>query len=153
MPPDDLGTGVHLLRSRSVPVLHHFVQCFAAIPEAVPAARRWFNHVCTEQGVDPALAQRGQLPISELVANAVRYGECEEIYVELDISGDVFVAVHDESPEPPKPQIPADDDSPGGRGLFLASVLTDDLGWTTTVSGKAVWFLLTKPAAGTLSAG
>jgi anti-sigma regulatory factor (Ser/Thr protein kinase) len=150
---DELGAGVHLLRSRSVPVLHHFVQCFAALPEAVPSARQWFVQVCTEHGIPADVVRRGQLPISELVANAVRYGECDELYVELDISGDVFVAVHDESVKPPLPQAPGIEDGPGGRGLFLSSVMTDDLGWTETVSGKAVWFLLTTPTDDRQSAG
>lgn len=142
MSHDELGTGVHLLRSRHVPVPRHFVRCFAAQPEAVPCARRWFAQICVQQGIPADVVRRGELPISELMANAVRYGECEQIYVEVDISGDVFVAVHDQSSKPPLPQVPDLDDGPGGRGLFLTSVVTDDLGWATTESGKAVWFLL-----------
>jgi len=54
-----------------------------------------------------------------------------EVRVELAISSEIVVVVHDKSSHQPTPGPPALDGT-GGRGLFLAAVMPDDLGWTRT---------------------
>jgi len=75
------------------------------------------------------------------VSNAVLHARTPfEVVVERQ-NGHLRVVVRDESPEPPRPQSPADD-AVGGRGLVLVSKLSSRWGFESCPSGKSVWFEL-----------
>ncbi|MFF9013569.1 ATP-binding protein [Streptomyces sp. NPDC014870] len=83
--------------------------------------------------------QTAELVVSELVTNAVRYAGHQPISVVAQLSDTVLrVEVSDASRTLPKPALP-DEDSEGGRGLFLVGVLADRFGTVPTDSGKCCW--------------
>ena len=120
----------------------HVEERFESTASAVALARNWFARECRRAGVPADTISRGLLPVSEIMSNAVRYGHTPVIRIEIDLTDEVFVAVHDDCSDPPDAGIEPLLDASGGRGLLLASMLADDLGWTRTATGKTVWFRL-----------
>ena len=78
------------------------------------------------------------LIVSELVTNAVRYGEppvCVSVRADEDT---VTVGVADSASERPTSRVP-EDDAESGRGLLLMSLLSADFGIRPREVGKVVW--------------
>lgn len=118
------------------------------VPESVPRARRWFGKLVARHNLACSLDDC-QLMISELVSNAVLYGQAEEewrVRVEWWRMGDSLrVDVHN----PGRPtnvrmrEATADDEH--GRGLRLVHVLADS--WSAGPSpygGTMVSFTMRK---------
>ena len=85
------------------------------LDQYLDASRRLDHPVRGVDGFDLPVAAQGErspslgeglVEFSELVANAVRYGRTDKVTVEVDVSGDVFDAVHDRSPDLPSPGVP-----------------------------------------------
>ncbi|MFF9339708.1 ATP-binding protein [Streptomyces sp. NPDC014773] len=121
---------------------HQLTFSLPPTPVAVPTARRQMRDAITAWPAVTATSEAvhtAELVVSELVTNAVRYAGHQPISVVARLSGAVLrVEVSDASRTLPKPALP-DDDSEGGRGLFLVGVLADRFGAAPTASGKCSW--------------
>ncbi|MFJ4407233.1 ATP-binding protein [Streptomyces sp. NPDC088910] len=95
-------------------------------------------------GLDPVMDDV-QLLVSELITNALRYGEDGEIGFRLVITlQGVLIAVNDGSGRRPRLSV-VDEESETGRGLFLVAAIADD--WGVSPDGTTTWCTLrTAPA-------
>jgi anti-sigma regulatory factor (Ser/Thr protein kinase) len=123
---------------------------------ASPGAARAFARAsgCTEHAAE--ILDDALLLISEVVTNAVRYGE-PPLLVALECEdGGLRVRVRDGAASVPTPRVAAPDDE-SGRGLDLVEQLSDAWGVEPVVDehggGKVVWFELRTPDAGTSDVG
>lgn len=92
-------------------------------------------------------AEVGELLVSEIATNAVRYGTPPYL-VTVEFSGDcVEVAVADEDVALPRPVAGGDGLAESGRGLRLVAELARDWGTRSRQGGKSVWFTLERPRA------
>ncbi|MEV7532915.1 ATP-binding protein [Streptomyces hydrogenans] len=111
-------------------------------PAAVTTARRRVRDTIqdwAETPPDSDVVHTAEVVFSELATNAIRYAGHQPIPVDVRLSGAVLrVEVRDRGPALPAPTLP-EDDSEGGRGLFLVGVLADRFGTTSTGSGKSCW--------------
>ncbi|MFI5759119.1 ATP-binding protein [Streptomyces sp. NPDC051569] len=81
-----------------------------------------------------------QLLVSELVTNALRYGQGGEIEFRLVITlQGMLLAVNDGSESRPRLRV-VDESSETGRGLFLVAALADD--WGVCPDGTTTWCTL-----------
>jgi anti-sigma regulatory factor (Ser/Thr protein kinase) len=91
------------------------------------------------------LVDDAQLLISELLTNALRYGEGGEIEFRLAItSRGLLVAVNDGSAHRPRLNV-ADATDETGRGLYLVAAFADD--WGVSPDGTATWCTLSLAGA------
>lgn len=117
---------------------------FSVLPTsaAVTTARRRVRDTIqgwAETPPDPDAVHTAEVVFSELATNAIRYAGHHPIPVDVRLSGAVLrVEVRDRGPALPAPTLP-EDDSEGGRGLFLVGVLASRFGSTPTDSGKSCW--------------
>lgn len=98
------------------------------VPESVGRARRWFRHFVEPH--KPACSMDDCVfVISELVTNAVLYGEAEEewrVRLEWRREGtDLHVEVHNPGAPVKVHKLPYTEESEHGRGLWLVDALTD----------------------------
>ncbi|MFE0654205.1 ATP-binding protein [Streptomyces sp. NPDC059534] len=111
-------------------------------PAAVTMAHRHVRDTVqdwTDTSPDSGVAHTAEVVFSELATNAIRFAKHHPIPVAVRLTGAVLrMEVHDRGPALPAPTLP-DDDSEGGRGLFLVGVLADRFGTTPTNSGKSCW--------------
>lgn len=123
-------------------------------PESVRLARRIVSDIVPE--ADRAvLLDTALLLVSELVGNAVRYGQ-EPITIDLTHSEHSLVIgvsdaastmpavrAYSSATEPGERALePDDSDSVGGRGLRLIAILSDSWGVEKRIADKRVWFRL-----------
>jgi anti-sigma regulatory factor (Ser/Thr protein kinase) len=118
------------------------------LPESVPRARRWFGKLVARHNLVCSLDDC-QLMISELVSNAILYGQAEEewrVRVEWRREGDSLrVDVHNPGHPANVRMREATDDDEHGRGLHLVDVLADS--WSVEPSpygGTVVSFTMHK---------
>lgn len=83
------------------------------------------------------LAFTTELVLSELVTNAIRYGN-GPIGVRMLLDRTLICEVFDGSSTSPHLRYAATTDE-GGRGLFLVAQLTDRWGTRYTPEGKVIW--------------
>jgi anti-sigma regulatory factor (Ser/Thr protein kinase) len=133
-------------------VTTHHVR-LAALPSAVPWARRVVRHALREQQLEK-LSDTALLLVSELVTNAVQASACpgrldrgrlQMITLSLLITDTSLVTeVRDASRGVPAVHEvdPTGDD---GRGLLLVDVLADAWGHRPTDDGKVVWCTISVP--------
>jgi serine/threonine-protein kinase RsbW len=135
-------------------------------PSAARYARSHTRAVLQKWGVAEEITGDALTIVSELVANAVRHAGRE---AEPDDPADgrpkartcgvslciarphLYIAVHDESRQPPVRR-PAADDSESGRGLELVAALSEgEWGWASPAAlpGKLVWACLRLPQSST----
>ncbi|MFF8815258.1 SpoIIE family protein phosphatase [Streptomyces pactum] len=102
-----------------------------------------------------ALADTTELLVSELVTNALRYGEVgvppdrrgDEIRLRLLLDRTLVCEVWDSGLVQPRRRRARDTDE-GGRGLQLVGLLSSSWGSRRTPRGKTVWFEMALPEAG-----
>ncbi|MFF2025235.1 ATP-binding protein [Streptomyces sp. NPDC058171] len=83
--------------------------------------------------------------VSELVTNALRYGEGPSVGVRLVITGrGIVIVVHDGSGVTPQVKAVGDDQE-SGRGLLLIATLATD--WGVTPDRTTTWCVLNLPEA------
>lgn len=116
------------------------MRTFPAIPQSVPAARRFAVDALSEL---PARALEAvELMVSELATNCIRH-ERRSFQVGIQWSdGELRVEVTDSGSGVPRMQSPGPDE-PSGRGLQIVNMLSD--GWGVEAeapAGKTVWFTL-----------
>lgn len=115
-------------------------------PRSVGRAREYARTQLTAWGLEP-LIDTAELLVSELVTNALRYGE-GEIRLRLLLDRTLVCEVWDAGLVQPRRRRARDTDE-GGRGLQLVGLLSAAWGSRRTPRGKTVWFELPLPDAGT----
>lgn len=118
-------------------------------PRSVGRAREYTRTQLTSWGLE-ALIDTTELLVSELVTNALRYGE-GEIRLRLLLDRMLVCEVWDAGLVQPRRRRARDTDE-GGRGLQLVGLLSAAWGSRRTPRGKTVWFELPLPDAGTVLA-
>jgi len=99
--------------------------------------RRLLSGAAGRAAVDTAV-----LLTSELVTNAVRYGDVHEIVMTVECGPRVIrVSVLDGSPLPPR-LTTAPLDGVGGRGILMVDHMSSGWGVNPDGGGKSVWFRL-----------
>ncbi|WP_258723463.1 ATP-binding protein [Cellulomonas sp. NS3] len=118
----------------------------AAKREAARLGRRWTRRIARTYGADDSTVQLVELLTSEVVTNAVKYGQnTGPIDIDVQCHDDTLtIAVSDDNPTPPTlkhrpPHVP------GGRGIQLLERLTTEWGWRPQAHGKSVWFTVALP--------
>ncbi|MDQ1437904.1 MAG: hypothetical protein QOK43_1533 [Acidimicrobiaceae bacterium] len=113
----------------------------AADLSAARHARQFLRATLISWGVPHGVGDAAELPLSELVTNAVMHTH-SDVLLELRLDGDALrVEVHDASEVLPNRRS-HDVESGTGRGLELVEALSDQWGVHPTEQGKAVWFEL-----------
>lgn len=113
------------------------------VPQAAAQARRYVTDVLRSWSLLDELGDDVVLVASELVANAVRYGD-RQCALRLDrTAGLLRLSVSDGSPLLPRQREHAADEN--GRGLFIVSAVSRDWGSETHGDGKTVWVHWTLP--------
>jgi serine phosphatase RsbU (regulator of sigma subunit)/anti-sigma regulatory factor (Ser/Thr protein kinase) len=150
--PRDDDTTLLLARVRPLPDGDTVLWELPADPAHVARARDLATGQLTAWGLDH-LAFTTELIVSELITNAVRYGERGPITLRL-IRGDVLVCeVSDPSNTQPRLRRARTTDE-GGRGLFLVAQLAKRWGSRYQQSGKTIWAEQElSPAAGLAALG
>ncbi|WP_377272686.1 SpoIIE family protein phosphatase [Peterkaempfera sp. SMS 1(5)a] len=144
LPPHRSGDVALLVtRSRGPDADRHATWDVPAEPEAVGQARSLTGDKLTEWGLDE-LEYTAQLLVSELVTNAVRYGN-PPIRLRLILDRRLICEVSDGSSTSPHVRRALKTDE-GGRGLFLVTQLAELWGTRYDARGKAVWAELPLPA-------
>ncbi|QCX78881.1 Phosphoserine phosphatase RsbP [Streptomyces sp. YIM 121038] len=115
-------------------------------PRSVGHARELACARLREWGLD-ALVDTAELLVSELVTNALRYGE-GEIRLRLLLDRTLVCEVWDAGLVQPRRRRARDTDE-GGRGLQLVGLLSAAWGSRRTPRGKTVWFELALPDGNT----
>ncbi|MEU3534100.1 SpoIIE family protein phosphatase [Streptomyces murinus] len=113
-------------------------------PRSVGRAREHARAQLLEWGLE-ALVDTTELLVSELVTNALRYGE-GEIRLRLLLDRTLVCEVWDGGLVQPRRRRARDTDE-GGRGLQLVQLLSAAWGSRRTPRGKTVWFELPLPGA------
>ncbi|MEU6663335.1 SpoIIE family protein phosphatase [Streptomyces sp. NPDC046821] len=111
-------------------------------PRSVGRARELTRAQLTAWDMD-ALVDTTELLVSELVTNALRYGE-GEIRLRLLLDRSLVCEVWDAGLVQPRRRRARDTDE-GGRGLQLVGLLSASWGSRRTPRGKTVWFELPLP--------
>ncbi|MFE0422561.1 SpoIIE family protein phosphatase [Streptomyces sp. NPDC058953] len=115
-------------------------------PRSVGRARELARGRLTAWGLEP-LVDTVELLVSELVTNALRYGE-GETRLRLLCDRTLVCEVWDAGLVQPRRRRARDTDE-GGRGLQLVGLLSAAWGSRRTPRGKTVWFELALPGRGT----
>ncbi|MFF4461628.1 SpoIIE family protein phosphatase [Streptomyces mirabilis] len=115
-------------------------------PRSVGRAREYARTQLTAWDLEP-LVDTTELLVSELVTNALRYGE-GEIRLRLLLDRTLVCEVWDAGLVQPRRRRARDTDE-GGRGLQLVGLLSASWGSRRTPAGKTVWFELPLPDGGT----
>ncbi|MFD4628047.1 SpoIIE family protein phosphatase [Streptomyces sp. NPDC058475] len=111
-------------------------------PRSVGRAREYARTQLVSWGLGP-LVDTAELLVSELVTNALRYGE-GEIRLRLLLDRTLVCEVWDAGLVQPRRRRARDTDE-GGRGLQLVGLLSAAWGSRRTPRGKTVWFELPLP--------
>ncbi|MEU1802047.1 SpoIIE family protein phosphatase [Streptomyces sp. NPDC019937] len=111
-------------------------------PQSVGRARELAREQLESWGLD-GLVDTTELLVSELVTNALRYGE-GEIRLRLLLDRTLVCEVWDGNLVQPRRRRARDTDE-GGRGLQLVGLLSAGWGSRRTPHGKTVWFELALP--------
>ncbi|BBC33225.1 putative stage II sporulation protein E [Streptomyces graminofaciens] len=115
-------------------------------PRSVGRAREYARARLTSWDLEP-LVDTAELLVSELVTNALRYGE-GEIRLRLLLDRTLVCEVWDAGLVQPRRRRARDTDE-GGRGLQLVGLLSAGWGSRRTPRGKTVWFELPLPGGET----
>ncbi|WP_055567934.1 ATP-binding protein [Streptomyces atriruber] len=117
---------------------------FSRDGRSVGAARAFAVETLDEWGIT-VRQDDIRLCVSELATNAVLHGALpgREFCLRI-IADDAIVRIEVRDSGSGRPEVPCaavDADEEGGRGLLLATTLSDDFGVTAHVSGKTVWLV------------
>ena len=128
-----------LARTRGIPGGSTAAWQLPAAPESAGAARDRATTWLTGSGVAEVAVDTLELVISELVTNAIRYGEGDCFDLRLIRDQDrVIVEVADSASTAPH-ITRAPPDAEGGRGVGIVARLVDRWGARHTTAGKTVW--------------
>ena len=109
-------------------------------PRMVSTARR--NVAAAVSDVDRDTVEIALLLTSEVVTNALRYGDTSSLSLSLRLRPDeLLVEVDDATVQQPQVRLPRQLDE-RGRGLMLLDALASEWGSDAKADGKTVWFRL-----------
>jgi anti-sigma regulatory factor (Ser/Thr protein kinase) len=115
------------------------LRCDAMLPGT---ARRLVTEATTELHRD--VVETALLLTSELVTNAVRYGQAQSVSLCVTLTdGQLWVEVDDNATTPPTRRL-SDQQAERGRGLILVNALASHWGVKRRNRGKVVWFCLAR---------
>jgi hypothetical protein len=119
-----------------------FVISCTRVPQRVRQLRRISAAHLRLWGIGSCTDTAGLL-ISELVTNAIRYGETEDISFSLSYwRGELRVEVADGTPGRPQVKSPTEDEE-SGRGMLIVEALAED--WGTSADGTLTWCTIAVP--------
>ncbi|WP_397428861.1 ATP-binding protein [Pseudofrankia sp. BMG5.37] len=125
--------------SSGTPPATHILAELPYLPSAVPHARQVLRESLRGAGLDEDATSVAELLVSELVTNAVKYGQ-PPVWLLVELRpGLIHASVSDTSTALPERRA-VDDDSEGGRGLLVLDALAGSWGAVTVGSGKYLWF-------------
>jgi anti-sigma regulatory factor (Ser/Thr protein kinase) len=121
------------------------MRTFPAVPQSVPAARRFAVGALADS---PApILEAVELMVSELATNCIRHEHSSFEIVILRTASEIRIEVTDSGPGTPTMRSPGPHE-PSGRGLQIVDMLSERWGVERErPSGKTVWFTLDVPAA------
>jgi anti-sigma regulatory factor (Ser/Thr protein kinase) len=117
---------------------------FPAVPESVPAARRFVRDTLSDQPRE--LVQAAELMTSELATNCIQHANTD-FELAIDAREQIRVEVRDSHQGEPQVQFPTPEDQ-SGRGLRIVEAMSDAWGVIPSSQGKTVWFALQAQADG-----
>ncbi|MCZ9353513.1 PAS domain-containing SpoIIE family protein phosphatase/ATP-binding protein [Streptomyces mutabilis] len=143
--PEEPSDDVALLLARTRALGADQIRTWDILPDPahVAAVRRSATEALTAWGLDEA-AFVMELVVSELVTNAIRYGD-PPIQLRLIRDGALICEVSDGSSTSPHLRRAHAYDE-GGRGLLLVAQLTERWGSRQTTTGKTIWAEQSLPA-------
>ena len=115
-------------------------------PTSAGRARHFVRNVVNSWRLSEFASGDVELLTSELVGNAIRYGEAPFTVIVRYDGQRCRVEVGDGSPELPRRQQPSED-AVGGRGIQIVDDVATDWGVLVTRHGKRVWFDVAAPSA------
>ncbi|WP_285900314.1 ATP-binding protein [Frankia sp. R82] len=128
------------------PPATHILAELPYLPSAVPQARRVLREGMRLASIPEDVRSTAELLVSELVTNAVKYGEPPLwLFIEMR-PGLIHASVSDTSTVLPQRRVAAAD-AEGGRGLLVLDALAGSWGTVAAESGKYLWFDLPVPGA------
>jgi PAS domain S-box-containing protein len=113
-------------------------------PTSAAAARNFVSGVLHSWRLSALTDGDVELLTSELVGNAIRYGESPFTVIVEYLGHCIRVAVGDGAPALPR-RLHAGPDATGGRGIQIVDDVAHEWGVTPTAGGKRVWFELPVP--------
>ncbi|WP_338083876.1 ATP-binding protein [Candidatus Frankia nodulisporulans] len=126
------------------PPATHILAELPYLPSAVPQARHVLREGMRLASIPEDVGSTAELLVSELVTNAVKYGEPPLwLFIEMR-PGLIHASVSDTSTVLPQRRT-ADADAEGGRGLLVLDALAGSWGTVAAESGKYLWFDLPVP--------
>ncbi|WP_235948899.1 ATP-binding protein [Candidatus Frankia alpina] len=129
--------------SRCPPATHILAE-LPYLPSAVPQARRVLREGMRMVQLPEDIRGTAELLVSELVTNAVKYGQ-PPLWLLIEMRpGLIHASVSDTSTVLPQRRAAAPD-AEGGRGLLVLDALAGSWGTVTAESGKYLWFDLPVP--------
>jgi anti-sigma regulatory factor (Ser/Thr protein kinase) len=135
-PPDD-DIALLIARTHALPTHHIATWNLPSDPAIVAQARQHTTHQLTTWHLDDATFTT-QLIVSELITNAIRYGQPPIQLRLIHQNNTLTTEVHDTSNTTPHMRRARTYDE-GGRGLLLIGQLTQRWGTRHTPTGKTVW--------------
>ncbi|WP_343308783.1 ATP-binding protein [Streptomyces malaysiensis] len=130
------------LPGRGMDQPHHVIVSCTRLPQQVARLRHFGAARLRRWGLVDCV-ETAELLISELVTNAVRYGEGDEVGFSLSHEkGEVRIEVSDGAPGRPTVRRPPPGEE-SGRGMLIVDALAED--WGTSRDGKRTWCTLTVP--------
>lgn len=111
-----------------------------ALLSSVRLSRQWSVRLARSHGASEAAVHVVELLTSEVVTNAVKYGQVTDgIDVSLERTDDALrVCVCDDNPTPP--EVLDAGVRAGGQGMRVVAQLAQAWGWCPRGRGKSVWF-------------
>ncbi|MFI8200112.1 SpoIIE family protein phosphatase [Streptomyces sp. NPDC085942] len=139
LPDDTRSAGAALLLARTGTVSDHKVATWDLSQErrAPATARTLVRDRLQGWGLDEDTVEASELIVSELVTNAVRYGD-PPLRLRLLLDSTLTCEVHDGSTASPHLRHARTVDE-GGRGLFIVSTLASHWGARHGPDGKVLW--------------
>jgi anti-sigma regulatory factor (Ser/Thr protein kinase) len=108
-------------------------------PAAVAGLRAFTVNRLAAWNAPPALTATAELVVSELVTNAIRYGDGRAALRLLRDGGRLVCEVHDLSSAAPHLKRGKGSSDEGGWGLFIVAQVADRWGVRYAESGKVIW--------------
>ncbi len=118
-------------------------QTLDAVALSAQAARRFVAAICADAHMPQQTTETALLLVSEIVTNALSYGDGQPV-IDVDVDPDrMRVSVTDDAEGTPSVQRQDNGLAEHGRGLFLVESLASRWGINRRVpTGKSVWFEL-----------